>query len=111
MKDFDQLIYDYIRSEEFHRRMGRALDGTPPITIADAIERLLIMHVKLWGIEDSVREEGISLERIAELRQKVSYLNGVTRPRLVEGLGDMMAKAVKEGNEELVREPNLKDYK
>lgn len=110
MKNFDDHIYNYMRSDEFRELVARDIDFTTPITVADALERLLIIHCKIWNIEDEVRQEGITLDKIAELRQKISYLNGVTRPRLVAAIGEMLARAVRDRNEELVREPNLKNY-
>ena len=110
MKDLDQAIQDYMQSSDFKDRLKKDLDFTPPITIADAIERLVIMHVKLWGIEDAIRVDGVPLTVVGDLRKKISHLNAVVRPRMVEGLGDMLAKAVRDGNEDLVREPNLKNY-
>ena len=111
MKHLDQYIHDYMRTDEFRRLVEKELDFTTPITIADALERLLIIHCRVWNIENEIRTEELAAERVVELRQKISYLNGVTRPRLVAAIGEIFAKAVKDGNEELVREPNVKNYK
>ena len=58
-----------------------------------------------------MRNDEFSDEQIGVLKRKIDYLNGVQRPRLIAAIGEIFAKAVKGGNEDLVREPNLKDYK
>ena len=110
MKNLDDHIRDYMKTDEFRQLVEKDMDFTTPVTAADALERLLIIHCKLWNIEDEVRQDGLPADRVVELRQKISYLNGVTRPRLVAAIGEIFAKAVKDGNEELVQEPNLKNY-
>ena len=64
-----------------------------------------------WNLEDQVRNKDLSDEQIGVLKRRIDYLNSKCRPRIVAGLGEIFAKAVKEGNEDLVKEPDLKDYK
>ena len=111
MEQVDKLIHDFLRS-----RMGKELtvisdQSLPPITLTYLIERLVITHVKLFMMEDQVRDPKLTDAEVGAIKRKIDYWNGVQRPRLVEGIGEILAKAVKTGNEELVREPNLKDYK
>ncbi|MEE8396563.1 MAG: hypothetical protein V3S29_10950, partial [bacterium] len=72
--------------------------------------RMSILHVKLWNLEGEVRNELLSNEQIGILKRRIDYLNGVVRPRLVAAIGEIFAKAVKTGHEDLVREPNMKSY-
>jgi len=111
MDNIDALLRQYAASDEFRHLVASDLDFTPPVTLTYALERLTIIHCKLWILEDQVRDTKLSNEEIGVLKRKIDYLNGIVRPRLVESIGEIFAKAVKEGNELLVREPNLKDYK
>jgi len=111
MKGIDDFIKEYMQTEEFHSLVESDCTFNPPVTLTYAIERLVVLHMKLWHLEDEVRNEKLSNERIGVLKRSIDYLNGKCRPRIVAGLGEIFAKAVKEGNEDLVREPNLKDYK
>lgn len=111
MKGIDNYIQAYMQTLEFRQILDTNCNFTPPVTLTYAIERLAIIHVKLWMLEDEVRDEKLTNEEVGEIKKKIDYLNGVIRPRLIAGLGEIFAKAVKEGNEDLVREPNLKDYK
>lgn len=111
MKDIDSFFNDYMASAEFRHLVKNDCSFNPPVTLTYALERLAIVHVKLWMLEDQVRNENFTDEQVGVLKRKIDYLNGVVRPRLIAGLGEIFAKAVKENNEEWVREPNLKDYK
>lgn len=111
MKDVDRLLEEYMRSDDFIQALAKGVEFETPVTLTYALERLAIIHVKLWNLEDAVRDDTLNDEEIGVLKRKIDYLNGVQRPRIVAAIGEIFAKAVKEGNEELVREPNLKDYK
>ena len=112
MEQVDKLVHDFLRSDSFKELLAQDLHlRVTPITLTYLIERLVITHVKLFMMEDQVRDTNLTDEQVGALKRKIDYWNGVQRPRLVEGIGEILAKAVKAGNEELVREPNLKDYK
>lgn len=111
MKDISNFLKEYMDTPGFRNKVESECDFNTPVTLTYALERLAILHVKLWMLEDQVRNELLTDAMVGELKRKIDYLNGVQRPRLIAGLGEIFAKAVKEGNEELVREPNLKDYK
>lgn len=111
MQKIDSYLKEYMQTDEFYSMVKSDCTFNPPVTLTYALERLAIIHVKLWMLEDEVRNEKLTDAMVGELKRKIDYLNGVMRPRLIAGLGEIFAKAVKEGNEDLVCEPNLKDYK
>ena len=111
MKGVDGFLREYMQTDEFRALIAKDQEFNTPVTLTYALERLAIVHVKLWMLEDEVRNDQLTDEQIGVLKRKIDYLNGVQRPRLLAGLGEIFAKAVKEGNENLVREPNMKDYK
>ncbi len=111
MEQIDNYLKELMATPQFREAVTKDLDFNSPVTLTYGLERLLITHCKLWMLEDQVRDTKLSDEEIGVLKRKIDYFNGIVRPRLVAALGDIFAKAVKEGNEELVREPNLKDYK
>ena len=110
MNHLDGFLKQYRETDEFRHLVVGDCDFNPPVTLTYAMERLLILHTKLFMLEDQVRNDKFTDEQIGVLKRRIDYFNGVVRPRLLAGLGEIFAKAVKEGNEELVREPNLKDY-
>lgn len=111
MDKVDHYIKEFMASSDFRKLLDSELIFNPPVTLTYALERLSIVHVKLWQLEDQVRDLSLSSAEIGDLKRKIDYLNGFVRPRIVAAIGEIFAKAVKEGNEELVRERNLKDYK
>ena len=111
MQGIDDYLRKYMQTDEFRNKVENDCMFNSPVTLTYALERLVILHVKLWMLEDQVRNELLTDAMVGELKRKIDYYNGVMRPRLIAGLGEIFAKAVKEGNEELVREPDMKDYK
>jgi len=108
MEGLDQYIRDYLRSDQFK---SIANYGTNfPVTLTYAIERLIITHVKLYNLEDAVRNPNLEDKDIGQLKRKIDQLNGVDRPRLISSLGDMLAKAVDEHDLSVIREPSTKKY-
>ena len=111
MDEIDKHIREFMQHPNFNMLINSPLEFNPPVTLTYALERLMILHVKLWKLEDLVRDNNMSFDEIGITKRQIDYLNGVVRPRIVAAIGEIFAKAVKEGNEELVREPNLKNYK
>jgi len=111
MKDIDDFIRRYMQTDEFRLLVEQDNTFDSPVTLTYALERLAIVHVKLFMMEDAVRNPDLTDTEIGVIKRKIDYWNGVQRPRLIAAIGEIFAKAVKEGNEELVREPDLKDYK
>ena len=112
--DIDSYVHQFIRSDECKRIMDALDESTPieyPVTLTYAVERLLITHVKLFILEDKVRDKDLSDEEIGQLKRKIDYWNGVVRPRLVAATGDMLSLAALSQDPEIIKEPNLKDYK
>lgn len=100
-----------MKSDEFRHLVEAECAFNTPVTLTYALERLAIVHVKLFHLEDQVRNESLSNEQVGVLKRRIDYLNGIVRPRLIASLGEIFAKAVKEGDETIVQEPNFKDYK
>ena len=110
MKGIDKFIAEFMATDEFRSLVEGDCAFNPPVTLTYALERLAIIHVKLWNLEDQVRNEALPVEQIGILKRRIDYLNGVCRPRLIAAIGEIFAKAVKTGNTDLVAEPNMKDY-
>lgn len=111
MKNIDQAFYEYLRSDECKTLVRKENDFSPPVTMTYAFERLIITHIKLWKLEDQVRDPNLDDAAIGKLKRKIDYLNGEIRPRLIESLGEILVRAVQSNNVGLIAEPNLKDYK
>lgn len=111
MKSIDEHLYDFLRSSECKALVEAKCEFNPPVTLTYALERLTIIHVKLWHLEDQVRNPDLSDAQVGELKRRIDYLNGQIRPRLVQSLGEIIVRAVQSNDVGLVAEPNFKDYK
>jgi hypothetical protein len=111
MKNIDAYLYEFLRSPECKALVEARCEFNPPVTLTYALERLTIVHVKLWHLEDQVRNPDLSDAQIGELKRRIDYLNGQIRPRLVQSLGEIIVRAVQSNDVGLVAEPNFKDYK
>ena len=110
MQGIDGYLKEYMATDKFRHLVEGDCDFNPPVTLTYALERLAIVHVKLWNLEDQVRNDKFSDEHIGKLKRQIDHLNGKVRPRLIAAIGEIFAKAVVEADPDLVREPNLKDY-
>jgi len=78
-------------------------------SIGEVIEKLIIVHIRAWYLEDSARDSNLSDAERGRVKQKIDINNGVKRPRLVAALNKMLDDACK-GKVEL-DEGNTKFYK
>jgi len=76
--------------------------------IGEVIEKLSILHCRMWYLEDAI---GISdnNNEIADLKRKVDICFKVKRPRYVEAINKMIDISIKE-NKSLI-EDSVKLYK
>jgi hypothetical protein len=76
--------------------------------IGEVIEKLAILHCRMWYLEDAIGEAKIDSE-IADLKKKIDICFKVKRPRYVEAINKMIEKAIKEGKS--LEEDSVKIYK
>jgi len=54
-------------------------------SLPEVLEKLVILHVRLWNLEDRSRDTDDDSERGA-IKRKIDYCNGVIRPRLLQAI-------------------------
>lgn len=111
-KNIDQLLYDYIRSPQAKLEIeDENLDWTCPVSLTYAFERALILHVKLFQLEDAVRDPSLADADIGKIKKKIDALNGQVRPRLINGISDLLKQVrVKADVESVIDETSTKKY-
>lgn len=111
-KSIDQHLYDYIRSPEAQIEVySDSVDWTCPVSLTYAMERMLILHTKLFQLEDAVRNPNLSNEEIGQLKKKIDALNGLIRPRLINGISDLLKQILCKQDPSAIDETSTKDYK
>ena len=76
--------------------------------ISEVIEKLSILHCRMWYLEDAIADAKTDME-VATLKRKIDICFKDKRPRLVEALNVMMNDAII-NNKSLV-EDSVKHYK
>jgi hypothetical protein len=76
--------------------------------IGEVIEKLAILHCRMWYLEDAIGTAKTDLE-IADLKKKIDICFKVKRPRYVEAINKMIDKAIIDGKS--LEEDSVKLYK
>lgn len=76
--------------------------------LAEVIEKLVILHIRMWMLEDTMREAKTD-EEIASIKKKCDICFKVKRPRYVEAINMMVDNAIESGRS--LREDSVKLYK
>jgi len=76
-------------------------------SIGEVIEKLAILHCRMWYLEDAI---GISKSdtEIADLKRKIDICFKVKRPKYVEAINRMIDKAIRDGKS--LEEDSVKLY-
>lgn len=77
-------------------------------TIGEVLEKLIILHIRTWMLEDAIQAAKTDTE-VADLKRKIDICFKVKRPKLVEAINRMMEDAVVNGRS--LREDSVKHYK
>lgn len=111
VQDIDKVLYDYIRSPECRYEVeNEAAIFNSPVTLSYGFERMMVLHCKLYALEDAIRNPRLSDEQRSDIKAKIDQLNGVYRPRLLAGLSQLWIQAMKTQDEALIAEPSTKKY-
>ena len=76
--------------------------------IGEVIEKLSILHCRMWYLEDAISLASSDVE-IAELKRKIDICFKVKRPRYVEAINRMMEDSIV--NSKSLVEDSVKHYK
>ena len=77
-------------------------------SLAEALEKLVIVHIRTWMLEDAI-QAATTDEEIANLKRKIDTCFKIKRPQLVEAINIMMDEAVLFGRS--LKEDSVKLYK
>jgi hypothetical protein len=76
--------------------------------IGEVIEKLSILHCRMWYLEDAIGMSNNDIE-IAELKRKIDICFKVKRPKYVEALNRMLNNSILTGKS--LVEDSVKHYK
>lgn len=76
--------------------------------LGEVIEKLVILHIRTWMLEDAMQEAKTDTE-LADLKRKVDICFKVKRPNLVQAINLLVDNAIKQNKS--LREDSVKLYK
>ena len=76
--------------------------------IGEVIEKLSILHCRMWYLEDAISESNSDKE-IADLKKKIDTCFKVKRPKYVQAINRMIDNSIKSGKS--LVEDSVKLYK
>jgi len=76
--------------------------------LGEVIEKLSILHCRMWYLEDAISTATSDLE-IAELKKKIDICFKIKRPKYVQAINKMVENSIKKGKD--LSEDSVKLYK
>lgn len=77
-------------------------------SIGEVVEKLAILHCRMWYLEDAISEAKTDSE-IANLKRKIDICFKIKRPKYVEAINRMLENCIV--NEKSLIEDSVKHYK
>jgi hypothetical protein len=90
------------------KRVQEPLDLIETDNLGEVIEKLSILHCRMWYLEDAISEAKNDNE-IAELKRKIDICFKVKRPKYVQAINKMVENSIRT-NKSLI-EDSVKYYK
>lgn len=111
MNRFGNLIDECIKEtidEVLSRRELPDVEYIETDNLGEVIEKLSILHTRMWMLEDAIQEANTDTE-IADLKRKIDICFKVKRPRLVQAVNLLVDNAIATGR--TLREDSVKLYR
>lgn len=111
MEDFGKVIEDCIKEtvdKILSKREIPDIEYIETDNLAEILEKLIIIHIRMWMLEDAVQSAS-SNDEIAELKRKIDMCFKVKRPKLVQAVNVMFDDAILRNKS--LREDSVKLYK
>jgi hypothetical protein len=111
MSNFGELIDHCIKEtidEVLSRRELPDVEYIETDNLGEVIEKLSILHTRMWMLEDAIQEAKTDAE-VAELKRKIDICFKVKRPRLVQAVNSLVDNAITTGRS--LREDSVKLYR
>ena len=104
----DQRIKDTVKSICEKKTLPDNIEFLETDNIGEVIDKLCIMHIRLWMLEDLATPD-LSDEEMGKLKRKIDDCFKTRRPKLVAAINKLIEKAVVEGKS--LSEESVKIYK
>lgn len=109
---FDALLANAIAGIMQQEREEEPIHYIASETLGEVIEKFLILHIRIWNLEDAAGAAAQSgdTEAYVAINEKIDECNRVIRPRLMTALGLMLKEAVLWNKTDLLHVKDVKRY-
>jgi hypothetical protein len=104
----DKAIKEKVNEVLSKKEIPEILDIVVTDNIGEVIEKLVILHIRTWMLEDAISEAKTDSD-IANIKRKIDICFKQKRPKLVEAINRMITNAIISGKDLI--EDNVKLYK
>jgi 2-phosphoglycerate kinase len=104
----DQHIKEYVQDICAKKEIPENKEYIETDNIGEVIDKLIIMHIRLWMLEDQIHSN-ISDEDLGKIKRKIDICFKQKRPKLVEAINKLIERSVQEGKS--LEEDSVKIYK
>jgi hypothetical protein len=108
MNEIDYIIKNKISSILEKNTLPEIKDIIETDNIGEVIEKLIIVHIRTWMLEDAIQQASSDSE-IADLKRKIDICFKQKRPKLVEAVNRLLTNAIISGKS--LTEDSVKLYK
>lgn len=104
-----ELLLEEI-SERFNKEPAHGVDIEFSESFSEILDRFIVLHIRMWKLEDSVAEAKDNNE-VADLKRKIDYCFKDRRPKLIKAINSFLDVYVSKENVRKFSEENVKLYK
>jgi len=110
---FNALIQETITAIMHRGDVDKSVQYIASETLGEVIEKLLILHIRIWHLEDEagLAAESGDMECLTALHVKIDECDKIVRRRLMAALTRLLVEAVTRNRMELLGTGDLKQYK
>lgn len=112
MKNFGEDLDEFIKVKVRNILDKKEIPELPEVftdNVAEIVEKLIIVHIRMWFLEDACGASYGDDTKLAELKRKIDICFKQKRPALVQGLNKILDEAVRNGK--ILAEQEVKLYK
>lgn len=104
----EKKIKEYVREVLSNKKDDCKFNYIATDSIGEVIEKLVILHIRIWMLEDSM-QNAKSNDEIAEIKRKLDTCFKIKRPKLVEATNCLIDEAIIKSKS--LKEESVKIYK
>lgn len=112
MENLDNFIKDKINtilSESNKNTLPNTDDFIETDNLGEVFEKLIIIHIRMWMIEDTLQSVYSDDHQVADLKRKLDICFKQKRPKLVQAINRLIENSIK--YEKSLIEDSVKVYK